>query len=203
MDEALFRFYKARIHDVSSIHDLNRFVKEQGVSDSLFATGKRPDRRPRTHTRRRRFSGVDPTRRTCRSLRYAYAPGEEHDGITLQVPVTLMQHLSPGLLDWAIPGWREEQIRTLLRALPKSLARPAHAARTQSRRNRRRIKSMVGRGSRRASLGTKISATASPHQESSIVNRSPLQPAPAEIQNCCHSPIMARRCSPGFPQTAC
>lgn len=55
------------------------------------------------------------------ALQYAYAPGEEQDGVTARVPVTLVQHLRPGMLEWAVPGWRQEQIRTLLKALPKGL----------------------------------------------------------------------------------
>src|SRR5687768_4147486 len=38
VDEALFRFYAKRIENVSSVHDLNRFVKEQGNGDFLCAT---------------------------------------------------------------------------------------------------------------------------------------------------------------------
>src|SRR5687768_4676711 len=38
VDEALYRFYAKRIENVSSVHDLNRFVKEQGNGDFLCAT---------------------------------------------------------------------------------------------------------------------------------------------------------------------
>jgi ATP-dependent helicase HrpA len=54
---------------------------------------------------------------------YAYAPGEEHDGVTIKLPFTIAQTISPGVLEWAVPGLREEKISELLRALPKSIRR--------------------------------------------------------------------------------
>jgi ATP-dependent helicase HrpA len=57
------------------------------------------------------------------ALAYAYAPGEEHDGVTIELPFTLAQTASAALLEWAVPGLREEMAGGLLRALPKSIRR--------------------------------------------------------------------------------
>ena len=57
------------------------------------------------------------------ALAYAYAPGEEHDGVTIELPFTLAQTASSALIEWAVPGLREEMISELLRALPKSIRR--------------------------------------------------------------------------------
>jgi ATP-dependent helicase HrpA len=57
------------------------------------------------------------------ALAYAYAPGEEHDGVTIELPFTLAQTASSALIEWAVPGLREEMISGLLRALPKSIRR--------------------------------------------------------------------------------
>jgi len=123
VEEALFRFYQAQLEDVSSIHDLNRFVKERGPdilcaaeADLIGGRDLRLDAAAFPETIELAGQSVP--------LQYAYAPGEEHDGVTVRLPVTLMQHLRPGLLEWAVPGWREEQIRNLLKALPKSLRVP-------------------------------------------------------------------------------
>ena len=56
-------------------------------------------------------------------LAYAYAPGAEHDGVTIELPFTLAQTASAALLEWAVPGLREEMTGELLRALPKSIRR--------------------------------------------------------------------------------
>ena len=57
------------------------------------------------------------------ALAYAYAPGEDHDGVTIELPFTLAQTASSALLEWAVPGLREEMVGELLRALPKSIRR--------------------------------------------------------------------------------
>ena len=60
---------------------------------------------------------------TALPLRYAYAPGEERDGVTVRVPLPVAEHLSSAQLQWIVPGLREEQIGALLRALPKTIRR--------------------------------------------------------------------------------
>jgi len=57
------------------------------------------------------------------ALAYAYAPGEEHDGVTIELPFALVHSASSALLEWAVPGLREEMAGELLRALPKSIRR--------------------------------------------------------------------------------
>ncbi len=126
IDEALFRFYSAQIQNVSSIPDLNRFINEQGSGSSkfLYATDldligdRNLDLDSTSFPEDFQVAGKPVT------LQYAYAPGEEHDGVTVKVPVTLMQHLDHAALEWAVPGWHHEQIRTLLKALPKALRVP-------------------------------------------------------------------------------
>ena len=54
-------------------------------------------------------------------LAYAYKPGQEEDGITVRLPYRLMDAVNPELLDWLVPGVREERITCLLRSLPKQV----------------------------------------------------------------------------------
>lgn len=126
VDEALYRFYAKRIENVSSVHDLNRFVKEQGSGDRNFLCATEADLIGDRDLKLDEMSFPESVELDGRriAIQYAYAPGEEHDGVTAQVPITLVQHLRPGVLEWAVPGWREEQIRNLLKALPKSLRVP-------------------------------------------------------------------------------
>ncbi len=126
IDEALYRFYSARMHNVSSIPDLNRLIKEEGHGESKFLYATEADLIGDRDLQLDSGSFPESIEVAGRpvALQYAYAPGEEHDGVTAQIPVTLMQHLSPAALEWSVPGWRHEQVRTLLKALPKSLRVP-------------------------------------------------------------------------------
>ena len=58
------------------------------------------------------------------NVRYAYAPGEERDGVTFRLTVPLAEMVEPGLLDWLVPSLREERVTQLLQLLPKTVRRP-------------------------------------------------------------------------------
>jgi ATP-dependent helicase HrpA len=52
---------------------------------------------------------------------YRLNPGEDDDGLTLVIPLEALPALSEDRAEWLIPGWLDEKIHLLLRALPKSL----------------------------------------------------------------------------------
>ncbi|MFU8895524.1 MAG: ATP-dependent RNA helicase HrpA [Gammaproteobacteria bacterium] len=65
-------------------------------------------------------------------LRYHFDPAAEDDGVTVEVPQHLLPLLDEDRLDWLVPGWLEEKIIAMLRALPKAARRrivpvPDHA----------------------------------------------------------------------------
>jgi len=54
---------------------------------------------------------------------YAYAPGEENDGVTLEIPSGLASKINEASLLWMIPGNREDLIHHLFRGLGKESRR--------------------------------------------------------------------------------
>ncbi len=52
-------------------------------------------------------------------LKYRFAPGHPRDGLTLTVPLALLNQLDEGRLSWLVPGMVREKVTWLLRALPK------------------------------------------------------------------------------------
>ncbi|MBB1126694.1 ATP-dependent RNA helicase HrpA [Thiospirillum jenense] len=56
-------------------------------------------------------------------LNYHFNPGEAHDGVTLTVPLALINQVSAERLEWLVPGLLAERIMLLLRGLPKQLRR--------------------------------------------------------------------------------
>lgn len=123
LDRAFFKFYAERIKNVSSTHDLNRVVKEQGP-EFLKATEKDIVGDRALAINEAAFPQTLRLGDKDIPLQYAYAPGEEHDGVTVQVPLSVAHRVPAGLLEWAVPGYREEQIQHLLRGLPKTLRVP-------------------------------------------------------------------------------
>ena len=57
------------------------------------------------------------------ALHYAFAPGQPDDGVTLDVPIHLLNALDASRLSWLVPGLVEEKAAALIRALPKMLRR--------------------------------------------------------------------------------
>ena len=54
---------------------------------------------------------------------YRFAPGADDDGVTLHIPVAVLNRIDPDAVLAPVPGQRRELITALLRSLPKSLRR--------------------------------------------------------------------------------
>ena len=54
-------------------------------------------------------------------LSYAFEPGLPEDGVSVDVPVSVLPQLDPQDFLWQVPGRREELITALIRGLPKSI----------------------------------------------------------------------------------
>ncbi len=125
LDDRVYRFYAERLPPgIASLHDLNRFVRDEKAGDWSFLEMQEEDLDDQTGEER-----IDPAafpvgvtlNGRSLSLEYAYKPGEEEDGATLRIPVSEFEAVSAPMLDWVVPGYIEERIACLLRGLPKPL----------------------------------------------------------------------------------
>jgi len=123
LDEALAQFYARHLSDVSSLHDLNRVLRDPAAREGLFITEEELAGGQSLSYDAAAFPDAVAVSGQLASLAYAYAPGEEHDGVTIELPFTVAQSASSAAIEWAVPGLREEMINELLRALPKSIRR--------------------------------------------------------------------------------
>ncbi|MEJ1096961.1 MULTISPECIES: ATP-dependent RNA helicase HrpA [unclassified Pseudoxanthomonas] len=56
-------------------------------------------------------------------LHYKFEPGAQDDGVTLEVPIHLLNALDPARLSWLAPGFIAEKAAGLIRTLPKAMRR--------------------------------------------------------------------------------
>lgn len=56
-------------------------------------------------------------------LSYQFEPGTEADGVTLHIPLPVLNQVENQGFDWQIPGLRQELIMALIKSLPKALRR--------------------------------------------------------------------------------
>ena len=119
LDAAAYQFYADRLDDVSSIHDLNRLIKEKPTDFLMMSeedlAGEQVDFDRDAFPE---FLDIDGEQVP---LSYAYRPGQDEDGVTLKLPHKLVHFVQPEILEWLVPGLLEEKVTHLLRGLPKSI----------------------------------------------------------------------------------
>ncbi len=123
LDQGVYDFYAQRLEEVSSIHDLNRVLREKRAPGFLLM--KEEDLLGEKQVRGDAHAFPDALALDGEEvpLAYAYCPGQEEDGLTLKLPYKLVHAIDPEVLEWLVPGLLEEKVSWLLRSLPKALRR--------------------------------------------------------------------------------
>ncbi|GAA0638530.1 ATP-dependent RNA helicase HrpA [Sporichthya brevicatena] len=139
-DETLFAFYDARIPAdvVSARHFDTWWKKTRRTQPNLLdadpelllsdrGTEVSRDDYPDTWTAR---TAAGPE---TFALSYQFEPGTDADGVTVHIPLSVLNRVSPVGFDWQVPGLRPELVTALIRSLPKPIRRsfvpaPDHAA---------------------------------------------------------------------------
>jgi ATP-dependent helicase HrpA len=128
-EHALWRFYDARIPaDVVSARHFDAWWKKarhdtpdlltltEAVLFSEQAGGVDPGAYPDVWTSQSPSEPALP-------LSYAFDPGADSDGVTVDIPITTLNQTRPERFSWQVPGLREELATELIRSLPKQLRR--------------------------------------------------------------------------------
>ncbi|WSL65783.1 ATP-dependent RNA helicase HrpA [Kitasatospora herbaricolor] len=125
-DQTLFDFYDARLPEeiVSTRHfdswwkktrhgrpDLLNFEKSMLINDSAGGVTEE-DYPDYWQQGKLRFK-----------LTYQFEPGSDADGVTVHIPLPVLNQVTSEGFDWQIPGLREELVTACIRALPKALRR--------------------------------------------------------------------------------
>jgi ATP-dependent helicase HrpA len=124
LDEALFRFYAARLHHVASLGDLKAFLRDlHGGKESVLLASEEDLQTEALPEGDEAFPEMARFAGQSLPIDYVYRPGEAEDGATLKVPVEAFESVNPHQLDWLVPGYIEKRIDHLLRGLPKEIRR--------------------------------------------------------------------------------
>jgi ATP-dependent helicase HrpA len=57
------------------------------------------------------------------AVSYTFGPGAPDDGVTVHVPLAVLNQLTPAGFDWQVPGHRLDLVTALVRSLPKAVRR--------------------------------------------------------------------------------
>ncbi|MGA8863730.1 MAG: ATP-dependent RNA helicase HrpA [Gallionella sp.] len=130
-DELIFAFYDSRIPRQISGHDIHNgaafehWRKEAERSDAKLLYLKKDDlmRHEAAGITTDQFPPQLKIANVSFALSYNFSPGRNDDGITLTVPLALINQVDAARCEWLIPGILAEKVAQLVKTLPQKLRR--------------------------------------------------------------------------------
>ncbi|GAB3391022.1 ATP-dependent RNA helicase HrpA [Humibacter soli] len=126
-DEAMVAFFEERIpREVTDTRSFESWWRQERRTNGGLLTMRREDLVDDVEEAKVDEDAFPPVWRQGDqrlAVTYRFEPGEEDDGVTVQVPLALLPRLSPIGFDAQVPGLRTELITALIRTLPKALRR--------------------------------------------------------------------------------
>ncbi|MEV0202597.1 ATP-dependent RNA helicase HrpA [Nonomuraea sp. NPDC050691] len=124
-DEALFDFYDRRVPaDVVSARHFDAWWKKARATDPELLTFS-PEMLVNEGADVSTQDYPDTWRQLGQRMKltYQFEPGADADGVTVHVPLQVLNQIGSDGFDWQIPGLREELVTELIRSLPKHIRR--------------------------------------------------------------------------------
>ena len=125
-DEVVFSFYDARVGaDVTSARHFDTWWKRerQRRPDLLTLTADVLIDPRASDVGHHEFPDHWVQGDLVLPLSYVFEPGSPLDGVTVHVPVALLNRVRPDGFDWQVPGLREDAVAAAIKALPKHVRR--------------------------------------------------------------------------------
>jgi ATP-dependent helicase HrpA len=122
-DLLLYRFYADRLGPVYDRHTLNQDIRKNRGDRFLRMTDDDICLAVPEAEELYRFPETLQAGSHSLRLTYRFEPGDEADGVTVDIPLSLVEYLNPAVFEWLVPGLLEEKILALLKNLPKTLRR--------------------------------------------------------------------------------
>ena len=125
-EETVFQFYEgivpAGIHNGAAFE---RWLRETGKENSrlLYLTRDYLMRHAAAEITEAQFPETLRAGDADLRLKYRFDPGHPLDGVTVTVPLHLLNRLEPAQFEWLVPGLIREKVTCYFRALPKAMRR--------------------------------------------------------------------------------
>jgi ATP-dependent helicase HrpA len=124
-DELIYAFYDHVLPmEVLSRATLQRHLEKNAELGQLLIISKQDlMRHEATHISDDRYPKQFQVMGSGLQLTYHFKPGSPKDGVTLVVPLSLLNQIDERKCDWLVPGLCVEKIQVLLKSLPQKLRR--------------------------------------------------------------------------------
>lgn len=123
-DEDLFRFYDARLpEEVISARHFDKWWKEAQKRDPELLNFEKEMlmKGDAAHISDLDYPNFWQQGRLKLKLTYQFEPGEAADGVTLHIPLPLLNQVEVKGFEWLIPGLRHELLVALIKSMPKPM----------------------------------------------------------------------------------
>jgi len=141
VEDQLYAFYRSRLSGVGSFADLRQFAKARHGGSLDFLKAQLGDLLPaQNQVAEEDFPKSIQLGGYEMPLSYRNEPGHQADGVTLRIPVSQLDAVQEGALDWAVPGHLEAKIENLLRSLPKPLRIKLHPLKERVKELREKVR---------------------------------------------------------------
>jgi ATP-dependent helicase HrpA len=124
-DDSLFAFYDKHLPDdvVSARHFDSWWKKVRGKNSDLFTLTVNDLTDDSMRLNPTDWPDIWQHDDLELAVSYRFDPGQMTDGVTVHVPIEVLNRVRPDGFDWQVPGLRAELVGELLRALPKNARR--------------------------------------------------------------------------------
>ncbi len=123
-DEAVHEFYDSRVGaDVVSSRHFDTWWKDRRRDQPDLLTITRENLGAGTTIDADAFPELWHHHDLVFELSYRFEPGADDDGVTVHVPLAVLNRIQTDGFDWQVPGLRSELVASLIRTLPKDYRR--------------------------------------------------------------------------------
>ena len=123
-EQARFRFFDDLIPEhVTSAAAFNRWWKDERREKPDLLIYPASLLMPREATSGEGFPDHWQCGELSLPLSYEFAPGSPRDGVSMRIPIEVLERVSDAGTDWLVPGMREDLLTEAIRALPKGVRR--------------------------------------------------------------------------------
>ncbi len=123
-DDVLYAWYDARIPaDVCGVSSLRRWYKSRAADDPQLLKMSMADvvTRAPDESVHQSFPDRATLGANALSVNYRFAPGSADDGVSIDVPASLLRNITPADLEWVVPGLVHDRCVALVKGLPKAV----------------------------------------------------------------------------------
>ncbi len=122
-EELIYQWYEQRIpEDIHTSAGFEKWLKQASREQPKLLHMRTEDLLQQNPARRAaEMPDALTINNTPLPLKYHFSPGSDEDGVTLMLPLTLINQVPDARGDWLVPGLLAQRIEAMLRGLPKSL----------------------------------------------------------------------------------